>query len=186
MQVRAEKIFPILIPRLIASPITAFNARALAALVRVAGAALGRRLTNIVDALQSALKSEKDDDTRDEIDEALNAVLAAVEDHESGLGSLLMHMLSLSKHESPEKRVTGCTLFMRFCQVTEADFSELVRSLHLAGLPFADDLAWAATPPTGSANLSPCSMTEHRRLSVRPGWPSTLSSRPSRKRTWKE
>lgn len=124
MQVRAEKIFPVLIPRLIASPITAFNARALASLVRVAGAALGRRLTNIVDALQSALSTEKDDSTLTSIDEALNAVLASVHDHESGLGSLLMHMLSLAKHESPAKRVIGCGLFTRFCNVTEADFSE--------------------------------------------------------------
>lgn len=124
MQVRAEKIFPVLIPRLIASPITAFNARALASLVRVAGPALGRRLTNIVDALQAALKSEKDEDTLEQLEEALTSVLAAVEDHESGLGSLLMHMLGLAKHESPEKRVTGCNLFMRFCQATEADFTE--------------------------------------------------------------
>ncbi|ORY90168.1 ARM repeat-containing protein [Leucosporidium creatinivorum] len=126
MQVRAEKIFPVLIPRLIASPITAFNARALASLVRVAGPALGRRLTNIIDALQGALKTEKDEDTLEQIDEALTAVLASVEDHESGLGSLLMHMLSLAKHESPEKRVVGCNLFMRFCQATEADFSDYI------------------------------------------------------------
>ena len=35
MAVRADKIFPILIPRLIATPITAFNARALGSLSRV-------------------------------------------------------------------------------------------------------------------------------------------------------
>lgn len=127
MQVRAEKIFPVLIPRLIASPITAFNARALASLVRVAGSALGRRLTHIVDALQNALATEKDESTLSSLDEALNAVLGAVEDHDSGLGSLLMHMLSLSKHESPAKRVIGCELFTRFCKATEADFSECVR-----------------------------------------------------------
>ncbi|BGP12338.1 hypothetical protein JCM10213_003855 [Rhodosporidiobolus nylandii] len=126
MQVRADKIFPVLIPRLITKPITAFNARALAALVRVAGAALGRRLTHIVDALQSALETEEDEDTMEELDSALTAVLASVEDHESGLGSLQMHMLSLCKNESPAKRITGCSLFTRFCQATEADFSDYV------------------------------------------------------------
>ena len=124
MQVRSEKIFPVLIPRLIAKPITAFNARALAALVRVAGAALGRRLTHIVDALQNALETEEDEDTLGDLNEALTAVLASVDDHESGLGSLQMHMLSLCKHESPAKRITGCSLFTRFCQATEADFSD--------------------------------------------------------------
>ncbi|GAA5862432.1 hypothetical protein JCM1840_004179 [Sporobolomyces johnsonii] len=126
MQVRSEKIFPVLIPRLIAKPITAFNARALAALVRVAGSALGRRLTNIVDALQGALETEQDEDTLGELNEALTAVLGSVEDHESGLGSLQMHMLSLCKHESPAKRITGCSLFARFCQATDADFSDYV------------------------------------------------------------
>ncbi|GAA5877296.1 hypothetical protein JCM16303_006233 [Sporobolomyces ruberrimus] len=124
MQVRAEKIFPVLIPRLIAKPITAFNARALAALVRVAGSALGRRLTHIVDALQNALETEKDEDTLADLNEALTAVLASVDDHESGLGSLQMHMLSLCKNEAPAKRITGCSLFTRFCQATEADFSD--------------------------------------------------------------
>ncbi|GAA5986671.1 hypothetical protein JCM11641_001358 [Rhodosporidiobolus odoratus] len=126
MQVRADKIFPVLIPRLITKPITAFNARALSALVRVAGSALGRRLTHIVDALQSALETDQDEDTVAELDSALTAVLAAVEDHESGLGSLQMHMLSLCKNESPAKRITGCSLFTRFCQATEADFSDYV------------------------------------------------------------
>ncbi|GAA5985182.1 hypothetical protein JCM5350_004261 [Sporobolomyces pararoseus] len=124
MQVRAEKIFPVLIPRLIARPITAFNARALAALVRVAGSALGRRLTHIVDALQNALETEEDEETLGDLNEALTAVLASVDDHESGLGSLQMHMLGLCKHESPTKRITGCSLFARFCQATEADFSD--------------------------------------------------------------
>ncbi|GAA5915522.1 hypothetical protein JCM6882_005925 [Rhodosporidiobolus microsporus] len=126
MQVRADKIFPVLVPRLTVKPITAFNARALAALVRVAGSALGRRLTNIVDALQNALETEEDEATLEELDTALTAVLASVEDHESGLGSLQMHMLSLCKNESPAKRITGCSLFTRFCQATEADFSDYV------------------------------------------------------------
>ncbi|SCV68098.1 BQ2448_219 [Microbotryum intermedium] len=124
MQVRAEKIFPVLIPRLIAPPITAFNARALAALVRVAGSALGRRLTQIVDALQHAQSVESDRATAEDLDDALSAVLGSVEDHESGLGNLLMHMLSLAKAEAPAKRVVGCNLFARFCLVTQADFDD--------------------------------------------------------------
>ncbi|SCZ89778.1 BZ3500_MvSof-1268-A1-R1_Chr1-3g01573 [Microbotryum saponariae] len=124
MQVRAEKIFPVLIPRLIAPPITAFNARALAALVRVAGSALGRRLTQIIDALQHAQGVESDSSTAGDLDDALSAVLGSVEDHDSGLGSLLMHMLSLAKAEAPAKRVVGCNLFARFCSVTQADFDD--------------------------------------------------------------
>lgn len=124
MQVRSEKIFPVLIPRLIASPITAFNARALASLVQVAGPALGKRITNIVDALQKAQAIEKDEATLSQLDDTLSAVMGSVVDHDSGLGILQMHMLSLSKAEVASKRVAGCTLFAKFCQATEADFSD--------------------------------------------------------------
>ena len=50
-QVRASTVFPILIPTLTAIPMSAFNARALASLVTVAGSALSRRLTVILNAL---------------------------------------------------------------------------------------------------------------------------------------
>ncbi|KAM0756603.1 ARM repeat-containing protein [Meredithblackwellia eburnea MCA 4105] len=139
MSVRADKIFPILIPRLIATPITAFNARALASLVRVAGSALGRRLTNIVDSLQQAVETEKDEETLAGVDEALTAVLASVEDHESGLGSIQMHLLGLAKSETPKKRIVGCQLFTRFCQATEADFSDYVVDWVRQLVPMFDD-----------------------------------------------
>ncbi|KAM0793613.1 hypothetical protein ACM66B_001046 [Microbotryomycetes sp. NB124-2] len=166
MQVRAEKIFPVLIPRLIAPPITAFNARALAALVRVAGNALGKRLTSIVDSLQAALTTEKDEATVQEIDQALTAVLASVHGHESGLGNLLMHILSLSKNESWEKRVVGCTLFQRFCEATQADFSDFtidwVRqlvSLFDDRVPEVVGAAWSAmdalTKKTSKEDMEP-------------------------------
>lgn len=124
MQVRAEKIFPVLIPRLIATPITAFNARALELLVPVAGAALGKRLTNIVDALYAALKVEKDEATLAQLELAFDAVLASVLDHDSGLSGINMHALAMSKAESPEKRITGCAIFARFCRVAKCDFSD--------------------------------------------------------------
>lgn len=124
MRVRNEIIFPALVPRLIASPISAFNARALAALVRVAGSALGRRITTIINAIQTALSTEQDEETLVDLEAALTAVLSSSVDHDSGLGNLQMHLLSLAKADSPEKRVIGCTLFGKFCQATEADFSD--------------------------------------------------------------
>jgi hypothetical protein len=124
MQVRAEKIFPVLIPRLIATPITAFNARALELLVPVAGSALGKRITSIVDALYAALKIEKDEATIAQLELAFDAVLASVLDHDSGLSGVNMHALAMSKAESPEKRITGCAIFARFCRVAKCDFSD--------------------------------------------------------------
>lgn len=119
MSVRSEKIFPVLIPRLIAPPITSLNARALASLVKVAGSALGRRITSIVDAL-FASRSQGDEETRTEVDAALSAVLAAVVDHGTGLATLQMHLLGLSKADDSAKRVEGCNLLARFCQANKA------------------------------------------------------------------
>ncbi|KIK38679.1 hypothetical protein CY34DRAFT_809070, partial [Suillus luteus UH-Slu-Lm8-n1] len=50
MSVRASTVFPVLIPTLIATPMTVFNARALASLVTVAGHALSKRLIVILGA----------------------------------------------------------------------------------------------------------------------------------------
>ncbi|KAF9957711.1 translational activator of GCN4, partial [Mortierella alpina] len=58
MAVRSNVVFPVLIPTLIAQPISAFNARALGSLVSVAGTALNRRLTNVLAALIQSQSSQ--------------------------------------------------------------------------------------------------------------------------------
>ena len=86
-------MFPILIPTLIATPITSFNARALGALVTVAGPALSRRLSVILGALVgSGLEVETDPGVREDIRDAVNALLGAVEDAE-GLNTLMLLLL---------------------------------------------------------------------------------------------
>jgi hypothetical protein len=82
MQVRANSVFPVLIPTLIAQPITAFNARALGALVRVAGTALNRRLDTVLGALVLALEKEKSEEVREELNSAIESLLASVDDSE--------------------------------------------------------------------------------------------------------
>jgi hypothetical protein len=122
MSVRAQAIFPILIPTLIASPISAFNAQALGSLVTVAGSALNRRLAQILDALQRDRETQSDDAIRDELDTAIKAVLSSVEDND-GLHMLMLHLLGLARDPRMQKRIGGCELFATFCQVTSEDFS---------------------------------------------------------------
>ena len=81
-----------LIPTLIASPITAFNAHALASLVTVAGTALSRRLTQLLTALAGARENEMNEETRVSVDDAISALVGSVEDAE-GLHSLMMLLL---------------------------------------------------------------------------------------------
>ena len=55
-------MFPVSILTLIATPMTMFNTRALASLVTVAGNALSKRLTVILNALVKVLGEENDDE----------------------------------------------------------------------------------------------------------------------------
>lgn len=85
-------MFPVLIPTLIAIPMTVFNARALASLVTVAGNALSRRLTVILNSLVKVMEDEIDDELREAVDEAINALFSSINDPE-GLNTLMMLLL---------------------------------------------------------------------------------------------
>ena len=132
-------MFPVLIPTLIASPMTVFNARALASLVTVAGNALSRRLTVILNALVKVLEEDKDDELRDALDEALRALLASIDDPE-GLNTLMLLLLGWyvysvlayscsdlgvhrTKSDAPTRRASACDLFTMFCEESDLDSS---------------------------------------------------------------
>ena len=85
---------------------TIFNARALAALVTVAGSALSRRLTVILNALVKVSEDKNiDDELRTAIDEALQALFESISDAE-GLNTLMM--LLLGWYVISQGIVTGC------------------------------------------------------------------------------
>lgn len=124
MSVRASTVFPVLIPTLTASPMTVFNARALASLVSVAGSALSKRLTVILNAFVRVLEGPegKDEQLREAVDEALQALLGSISDAE-GLNTLMLLLIGWAKHESVERRVSACNIFAMFCEATELDTS---------------------------------------------------------------
>ncbi|KAL1746112.1 armadillo-type protein [Schizophyllum fasciatum] len=122
MAVRASTVFPVLIPTLTAMPMTVFNARALAALVTVAGSALSRRLTVIIQALVRVIEETKDDELREAADEALRALLSSISDAE-GLNTVMMVLLGWAKADSPRRRVSGYECFAIFCEVSQLDAS---------------------------------------------------------------
>ncbi|KAA1470496.1 ARM repeat-containing protein [Dentipellis sp. KUC8613] len=125
MNVRASTVFPVLIPTLIATPMSVFNARALASLVTVAGNALSKRLTVILSALvkvQETLDDEPDEELNEAVDDAIRALLASIDDNE-GLNTLMLVLLGWVKHDSPRRRVSASQLFSIFCEVSELDSS---------------------------------------------------------------
>lgn len=123
MSVRANTVFPVLIPTLTAQPITAFNARALGALVKVAGTALNRRLDSVLGALVKSLEKESSDEIKEEINSAIESLLESVSDEE-GIHQLQMLLISWAKDKNPTRGVSGCNLFGTFCQVNQSDSSE--------------------------------------------------------------
>jgi len=72
---------------------TIFNARALASLVTVAGGALSKRLTVILNALVDVRENENDEELQSAIDEAFRALFASVSDAE-GLNTLMMTLMA--------------------------------------------------------------------------------------------
>lgn len=85
-------MFPVLIPTLTAIPMSVFNAKALASLVTVAGNALSRRLTVILNSLVKVTESDIDDELRSAVNEALHALLSSVGDPE-GLNTVMLLLL---------------------------------------------------------------------------------------------
>ncbi|KAI0644913.1 ARM repeat-containing protein [Trametes meyenii] len=124
MAVRASTVFPILLPTLTAIPMSAFNARALASLVTVAGSALSRRLTVVLKALVTVNESpevEKDEELKSGVDEAIHAMMTSICDSE-GLNTLMLLLLE-ARHDSVKRRVSACELFAIFCAESELDSS---------------------------------------------------------------
>ncbi|KAH8827750.1 armadillo-type protein [Flagelloscypha sp. PMI_526] len=115
MSVRASTVFPVLIPTLTGTPMSVFNAHALASLVAVAGSALSRRLT-------ATYEGQLDEDLRDALDEAIEAIMTSIEDAE-GLNTLMLTLLGWAKNDSRDRRVSALQFFAKFCQVSEMDYS---------------------------------------------------------------
>lgn len=108
MAVRANSIFPVVIPSLIVFPISAFNARALGSLVSVAGNALSRRLIQILTAIVKSLEYEPDAEILAELKNTTQTLLESIEDEE-GVNTLLMLLLGWAKADSPARRVSALT-----------------------------------------------------------------------------
>ncbi|KAL5483042.1 GCN1 [Sanghuangporus weigelae] len=122
MAVRASTVFPVLIPTLTVSPMTVFNARALASLVTVAGNALSKRLTQVLGALVTNLEADNSEELREALDEALKALLSSIADAE-GLNTLMLLLLDWVQSGGPIRRASSCTVFGIFCEESELDDS---------------------------------------------------------------
>ncbi|CAG8561777.1 6442_t:CDS:10 [Ambispora gerdemannii] len=125
MAVRANVVFPVLIPTLTAVPIDAFNARALSTLIAVAGPTLNKRLTSILTALMTSINLAKDETTKEVLRETERTLILSI-DNAEGLQTLMMMLFETVKNEDPSKRFGTCEILTMFFNENKMDVSRYI------------------------------------------------------------
>jgi len=129
---RSNVILPNLLPTLLKSPMSGFNARAIASLAEVAGSAMTRRLPNVLNTIMDNIIICKDDELRSELEDAFDSVLLSVDEYD-GLNTAMSVMLALAKHDDERRRTRADVHLAKFFEETDADFSryypDLIRAL---------------------------------------------------------
>jgi hypothetical protein len=137
-QARSNVILPNLLPTLLTSPMSAFNARAIASLAEVASSAMTRRLPNILNTIMDNVITCKDDDLRAELETSFDKVLLSVDEYD-GLNTAMSVMLALSKHNDERRRTRADMHLAKFFAEYEEDFSRYYPDLIRALLVSFDD-----------------------------------------------
>jgi hypothetical protein len=129
---RSNIILPNLIPTLTTPPITAFDAKALASLSKVAGAAMNRRLPNIINSLMDNEINCKEDDLRKELEVSFDTVIQSIDEYD-GLNTVMNVLLQLLKHDDHRKRAATASHLGNFFSAASVDYSrynqDIIRSL---------------------------------------------------------
>ncbi|CCH61585.1 hypothetical protein TBLA_0F00410 [Henningerozyma blattae CBS 6284] len=138
MATKSEVIFPILIPTLLTQPIDGFRASALGSLAEVAGSALYRRLSTIINSLvDSLIIKDISTENRESLEQSFDKVLLSVNDNE-GLHPLLQQIMSLLKSENLEKRVVILNRLPNFFEYTTLDYDIYTPDLVSREIPSLD------------------------------------------------
>ena len=125
---RANVILPNLIPTLLTSPITAFNAKALASLASVGGSSMTRRLPVILNTLADNLISTSSAEMKVELDTAFHSILSSVDEFD-GLNTAMSVMLALIKHDDHRKRAVAAQHLATFFSTPSVDYSRYNQDL---------------------------------------------------------
>ena len=129
---RSNIILPNLVPTLLISPISHFNAKAIASLSEVAGPAMTRRLPTILNALMDNIVACKDDQLRSDLESSFDTILLSIDEFD-GLNTAMSVMLALVKHDDHLKRAAAGLRLSRFFANADIDISrynpDLIRAL---------------------------------------------------------
>ncbi|OAA72762.1 Armadillo-like helical [Akanthomyces lecanii RCEF 1005] len=129
---RSNIILPNLIPTLTSPPISAFDAKALASLSRVAGAAMNRRLPNIITSLLENEINCRDDDLRCDLEKSFDTVVQSIDEYD-GLNTVMNVLLGLLKHDDHQWRAATARHMTSFFAASTVEYSrynqDIIRSL---------------------------------------------------------
>lgn len=126
MSTKSDIIFPILIPTLLKPPIDNFKIKALSSLASVAGNALYKKLSLIlntfVDIVLQSKENQVDPEEHEFIKSSFDKVLFSITDQD-GVNPLLQTLLSLTKDDDYRKRAIVYERLAQFFQHTSLDYS---------------------------------------------------------------
>ncbi|RAL64414.1 hypothetical protein DID88_001890 [Monilinia fructigena] len=147
---RSNIILPNLIPTLTTSPISSFNAKALASLSTVAGPAMARRLPTILNSLMDNIIAAKDDDLKSDLESSFDTVVQSIDEFD-GLNVAMNVLLALVKHDDHRRRASVDCRLAKFFAAATVDYSRYNQDIVRALLVSFDDrdsevvkAAWAA------------------------------------------
>ncbi|KAH6610983.1 hypothetical protein Trco_001003 [Trichoderma cornu-damae] len=129
---RSNIILPNLIPTLTTPPISAFDAKALASLSKVAGASMNRRLPNIIQSLMENEINCSEEGLREELVASFDTVIQSIDEYD-GLNTVMNVLIGLLKHEDHRRRAATARHMGNFFSVSSVDYSrynqDIIRSL---------------------------------------------------------
>ncbi|KAG0651944.1 translational activator [Hyphodiscus hymeniophilus] len=146
---RSNIILPNLIPTLTTSPISSFNAKALASLSTVAGSAMTRRLPSILLSLMDNIISCQDDELRADLDASFDTVILSIDEYD-GLNTAMSVLFTLAKHDDHKKREATDYHLAKFFSSSTVDYSRYNQDIIRVLLNSFDDTqevakaAWTA------------------------------------------
>ena len=125
---RSTVILPNLVPTLLVSPVSSFNAKAIASLSKVAGTAMTRRLPVVLNTLMDSIVGCKDESLRIDLEDAFDTILLSVDEFD-GLNATMSVMLALIKHDDHRKRAIADQRMAKFFAKTDIDYSRYHQDL---------------------------------------------------------
>ncbi|KAK0107053.1 translational activator of GCN4 [Cadophora gregata] len=135
---RSNIILPNLIPTLTTSPISSFNAKALASLSTVAGSTMTRRLPSILNSLMDNIMACKDDELRADLDASFDTVVLSIDEFD-GLNTAMSVLLALVKHDDHRRRAATDYHLAKFFASATVDYSRYNQDIIRALLVSFDD-----------------------------------------------